>query len=202
MSGDPVGAAMLLAAPLGLIGIFALALFERLAPLVPSAGLLTAVGVAAADGWWCLPTAIFVSVLGSGTGALAAYLAGTMVGALRWPQARRALRRRDRLGRALRSARRSGAALPFTAQLVPATRIAAPLIGAAVPHDRAAFLSATAAGLALWNGAFITFGYAVVRLGGTVNATIVSIALPLLGLASMLLLPRGRRKLGFRKRRG
>jgi membrane protein DedA with SNARE-associated domain len=201
IAADPIGAALLMAAPLGLLGLFVLMLVERLAPLLPSAGLLTAVGVAAADGWWCLPLAIGVSILGSAAGALAAYRAGSIARRLRPPALRRALLRRDRIGGWLRAARRGGAALPFTAQLVPATRIAAPFVAAIVPHDRRRFLVATAAGLTVWNMAFIALGYGVVRLGGSINATIVGLVLPLLAAGASLILAH-RRGQASRRYRG
>jgi membrane protein DedA with SNARE-associated domain len=181
MTGDPLGAVLLVAAPLGIAGVFVLALIERLTPLIPSSGLFAAIGVAAADGLWCLPFAMLASVLGSGTGAFSTYRVGAIVGRDGGARFRRFLRRRDRSGRMLRALRRRGAAHPFTAQLFPATRTLAPLIGGAVPHDRQRFLLGTVAGLTVWNVAFIGLGYAVVWLGGHVNVTAVSVALAILG---------------------
>lgn len=55
MITDPLGAALLFAAPLGVAGVFMLALAERLMPVIPSTGLYVAIGVASAKGLWCLP---------------------------------------------------------------------------------------------------------------------------------------------------
>lgn len=196
MTADPVGAVLLLAAPLGVAGVFALALLDRFVPLLPSYGLFTAIGVAAAEGLWCLPTALLASVLGSGTAALGTYRIGSAAGAGAEARLRRHLLRRDHWGRLLRRARRVGASRPLTAQLIPATRVLAPLVGGAVARrDRRRYLLATVAGLTLWNATFIALGYAVVRLDGPGNATLVSIALVTAAAALALLarLTRARR---------
>ena len=177
MPSDPIGAVLLLAAPLGVLGVFALALTERLVPVLPSSGLFTAIGIAAAEGLWCLPVAVLASVIGSGTGAFGTYQLGIVASRRGEVRFRALLHRRDRWGRTLRAACRKGTTLPFTAQLIPATRIFAPLLGGVVRSDRRRFLLATAAGLTLWNLAFIIFGFAVARLGGSVNATLASLAL-------------------------
>lgn len=200
MGGDPVGAALLLAAPFGLAGIFLLALAERLVPLLPSSGLFVAIGVAAAEGFWCLWVAVAASVLGSGTGAFSAYRAGTAMG-LGSDRVRRTLRRRDRIGGALRTARRGAAAFPLTAQLIPATRILAPLVGGTVPHDRRRFILRMIAGLTLWNAAFIGLGFAVTRFGGPSNATVVSLVAMSVAAGVTLLIRltlRGRGTVGVR----
>ncbi|PCD02183.1 hypothetical protein COC42_12005 [Sphingomonas spermidinifaciens] len=160
---DPLGAAIALIGAAGVCGVFLLALGERLFPLVPSAGLFTAIGAAAAEGLWCLPAAAIVSVLGSSAGVVGTYHLGSLARQrLSGPRLRRMLRRRDRRGRMLRAARRSAAALPFTSQLMPTARILAPLFAGAVPHNRTRFLLATGAGLAAWNIAFIGLGYGLV----------------------------------------
>ncbi|CCV13960.1 hypothetical protein [Mesorhizobium sp. STM 4661] len=50
MDFDPIGAVMAWISVYGLIGLFAVALSERFVPVLPSYGLLLAVGIAAADG--------------------------------------------------------------------------------------------------------------------------------------------------------
>jgi hypothetical protein len=47
MTGDPLGDILLFAAPPGIAGIFLMALFERIVPVLPSYGLYAAIGVAA-----------------------------------------------------------------------------------------------------------------------------------------------------------
>jgi membrane protein DedA with SNARE-associated domain len=186
MDGDPLGAALLMAAPLGLAGVFALALAERLVPLLPSSGLFIAIGGAAAEGLWCLWVAVAASVLGSSTGAFSAYRVGTAISVVGSERAKRMLRRRDRLGRTLRQARSGAASFPFLAQLIPATRILAPLVGGAASHNHRRFIVGTIAGLALWNTMFIVLGFAVARLGGSSNATSISLIVMLAATATTL----------------
>lgn len=186
MCGDPLGTALLHAAPLGLTGVFLLALAERIIPLLPSSGLFVAIGVAAAEGLWGLGVAVAASVLGSGTGAFSAYRAGTALGSGSNVRVRRTLRRRDRIGRLLRTARRSAATFPFIAQLLPATRILSPLVGGAVSRDQRRFVGATIAGLTLWNAGFICLGFAATRLGASANATAVSLAATGMGAGAAL----------------
>lgn len=167
---DPLGGAIALIGA-AVFGVFLLALGERLFPLVPSAGLFTAIAAASAEGLWCLPDAATASVLGSSAGVVGTYHLGILVRQrLSGPRLRGILRRRDRWGRMLRSARRSAAALPFTSQLMPTARILAPLFAGAVPHDRTRFLLATGAGLAAWNIAFIGLGYGLVSASAPLAA--------------------------------
>lgn len=177
MTGDPLGDILLLAVPLGVAGVFILALFERMMPLLPSPGLFAAIGIAAAEGSWCLHAAIVASVMGSGSGALAAYGFGRGIVALQGQadRIRCLLRRRDRIGTYLRRARLSGAALPFAAQLVPAARLAAPVVAGAVRQNPRFLALATLAGLTVWNVTFIASGYALAQLGGAANVTAASL---------------------------
>ncbi|GGE85482.1 DedA family protein [Sphingomonas prati] len=176
MTDDPLGNILLFAAPLGIAGVFLMALFERIVPVLPSHGLYAAIGVAAAEGAWGLPAAIILSVLGSGAGAFATYRLGIRLaaGEGRAIRIRRLLRRRDRLGRYLRGLQRRSGALPFVAQLLPAARLVAPLIAGATPHDWRRLSVATLAGLTVWNTTFIAIGFVMVQLGGPTNATVVS----------------------------
>ncbi|SOB87373.1 membrane protein DedA, SNARE-associated domain [Sphingomonas guangdongensis] len=175
MIADPVGAALLLAAPLGILGVFALALGDRLIPILPSSGLFAAIGIAAAEGWWCLSTATAASILGSATGALGTYQLGFVAGAGSAPRVRAVLKRRDRIGAVLRTTRRRVVALPFAAQLFPASRTLAPLLAGLARRDRARYLLATLAGLAIWNAGFIALGYVVSRSGSPANATLIGL---------------------------
>jgi membrane protein DedA with SNARE-associated domain len=179
MTDDPLGDILLFAAPLGLAGVFLMALFERIVPVLPSHGLYAAIGVAAAEGAWGLPAAIVLSVLGSGAGAFAAYRVGILIaaGEGRAMRIRRLLRRRGRLGGYLRSIQRRSDALPFVAQLLPAARLVAPLIAGAAPHDWRRLSTATLGGLTVWNTTFIAIGFVMVQLGGPTNATVVSAAI-------------------------
>lgn len=179
MPDDPLGALLLIVAPIGLAGVFVLALLERIVPILPSHGLYAAIGIAAAEGTWWLPAAMIASVMGSGTGALAAYRVGTRIAADERTATgmRRLLHRRDRVGRYLRSTRRHSASLPFVAQLLPAARLLAPMIAGAMPHDRRRLAIATLAGLTVWNVTFIALGFVMGRFGGATNATAVSMTI-------------------------
>ena len=191
MTDDPIGTLLLLAAPLGVCGVFALALFERIVPVLPSYSVFAAIGIAAAQGQWPLAAAIAATVLGSGLGVLAAYGLGLVIGSREGPARwiRGQLRRRDRWGRRFRRMQRSGRTLPFVAQLLPGARIFAPLVGGAVPHDRRRLLGATLAGLSVWNATFVAGGYLLVRLGGPVNVTVASVALVVLACVILLAVP-------------
>lgn len=191
IGGDPLGTALLIIAPLGLIGVFAVALLERVVPLLPSQGIFAALGVAAADGLWCLPAAMAASVVGGGTGALAAYSFGVSLSARRTGSGRmqHLLRRRDRVGRYLRKTRRSSTSLPFTAQLLPGARLLALLVAGTMLHDRRRLAISVLAGLAVWNMTFMSLGFAMVRLTGSSNATSITIAFGLLLGSAILLAP-------------
>lgn len=202
IAGDPVGTALLIIAPLGLAGVFAIALLERVVPLLPSQGIFAAIGVAAADGLWCLSAAMAASIIGGGLGALATYTfgVGLAVRGTRSHRLRDLLRRRGRLGRYLRKTRRSSALLPFTAQLLPGARLFAPLIAGTMLHDRRKLVAPVLAGLAVWNMTFISLGFALMRLTGSSNATLVTLSFGLLVGAVVLLKPLAARFSGMSRR--
>ncbi len=188
IAGDPLGEALLVIAPLGLGGIIVVTLLERLVPLLPSQGIFAAIGVAAADGLWCLPTAMAASIVGGGTGAFAAYSLGVSVAARSAGGGRihRLLHRRTRLGRYLRKTRRSSTSLPFTAQLLPGARLLAPMVAGTMLHDRRKLAISMVAGLAVWNMTFMSLGYAMVRLTGSSNATSITLGFGVLVGAVLL----------------
>lgn len=59
-----------------LAGLLGITLFERLVPILPSYGLLVAVGVAVGQGYWSLPLALALSVVGSFAGCAIFYALG------------------------------------------------------------------------------------------------------------------------------
>ncbi|WP_347302131.1 VTT domain-containing protein [Croceibacterium sp. TMG7-5b_MA50] len=183
IAADPIAAALLLVAPLGLLGVFTLSLVERVVPVLPSQGLFAAIGMASAQGHWNLPAALSLSVLGSSVGAGACFVAGCAMARSRRLRLPRGLRRRFGLGRRLPHG--NGATLPFSAQMVPAVRLLAPLMGGAMRADPRRFLLWTLAGLSLWNAAFMTLGYLLAQPGRAPNMTLVCL---MLGAASGLLL--------------
>lgn len=151
MSGDPIGALILLLAPIASPAYWPSTLLERLIPLLPSHGLLAAIGVAAAQGAWCLPSAFAATVVGSSAGAVATYGCGRKFGPMFRPLLKGHIRRRDVIGRTLRSLGLQRAGAPFLAQLLPAVRLASPVIEGMLPEQRLGFFWRTAAGLAVWN---------------------------------------------------
>lgn len=189
--GDPLGDVLLIIAPLGLAGVFIVTLLERVVPVMPSQGIFAAIGVAAADGLWCLPTAMAASVAGGGAGAFAAYSLGVSVAGRHAGSARvrRLLFRRDRVGRYLRKTRSASTALPFTAQLLPGARLVAPLVSGIMVQDKRRLVVPVLAGLAVWNTTFMLLGYAMVRLTGSSNATSITIGFAMLVLAAFLAKP-------------
>ncbi|WP_206610270.1 hypothetical protein [Croceibacterium ferulae] len=194
IGADPVGTALLLVAPMGIAGVFVLSLMERVVPILPSQGLFAAFGIAAAEGLWCLSTALSLSVAGSSLGAAGSYAAGLAVTRVGGTGLQPLMRRRDRWGRWLRAARRGGSGLPFTTQMLPTVRLLAPLIGGAMRADPRRFLPRMLGGLAVWNGAFIALGYLLARLGGgSINLTLVCLLLAAgTGLVLLLRRPIGR----------
>src|SRR5688500_2313950 len=93
MDFDPVGAIMAWIGGYGLIGLFAVALAGRFVPVIPSYGLLLAVGMGAADGAWSLPAAFLSTVAGNIVGCIAWFYAVRGLGDAR------STRLLDRVGR-------------------------------------------------------------------------------------------------------
>ncbi|MGK6324383.1 DedA family protein [Sphingomonas sp. DT-51] len=197
MGGDPLGQALLIIAPLGLAGIFVVTLLERLVPLLPSQGIFAAIGVAAANGLWCLPTAMLASVIGGSAGAFATYSLGVSVAARDGGTGRiqRVLHRRDPAGRYLRKIRRSSTSVPFTAQLIPGARLLAPMVAGTMVHDRRRLAMSVLAGLAVWNMTFMSLGFLIVRLTGSSNTTLITLGSGLLLGAALLSRPLAARSL-------
>ena len=164
MDFDPVGAVMAWISTYGLLGLFAVALAERFVPVMPSYGLLLAVGIVAADGTWSLPNAFFTTTAGSMFGCAVCFY---VVGALGEARSRRLLNRAgrlfgmsaDRIERWIVSFRRNQTVLAFSFQLLPTVRLFAPAFAALLRGSSRAFLTASTAGIAVWNGLFIGIGY-------------------------------------------
>ncbi len=181
MDLDPVGTVMAWISAYGLIGLFAVALTERFVPLVPSYGLLLAVGIAAADGSWSLPVAFLATTAGSVFGCAACFYA---VRRLDDARSLRFLNRTgqifgmsaDRIGRWIASFRRNQTVLAFSLQLVPTARLFAPAFAGLLRGRSRSFLAASATGIAIWNGLFIGIGYQASRSIEAANTTILSLA--------------------------
>lgn len=187
MDIDPVGTVLAWISVYGLVGLFAVALAERFVPVMPSYGLLLAVGIAAADGSWSLGAAFLATATGSLTGCAASFYAIRALGDAR---ATRLVNRAGRmfgmsparLERWAEIFRRHQTILAFSFQLVPTVRLFAPAFAALLQGRSRSFLGASAAGIAIWNGLFIGIGFGASRSIDAPNTTVLALA----ALASLL----------------
>jgi membrane protein DedA with SNARE-associated domain len=176
---DPLGTLLPWIAAGGILGLLGVALFERLVPILPSAALLVAMGVAAAEEHWSLPMAFWSSTAGSLLGSLSLYGLGLALGEAR---SFAALKRSAKffaisevqLGRLILSFRRHERALVFTSQLIPSVRLIAPGIAGLLRANFTEFFIATTLGVALWNAFFLGAGYAAAILDGGANPSAVA----------------------------
>jgi membrane protein DedA with SNARE-associated domain len=188
MTLDPLAALLSWGAACGIGALLMVTLLERLVPILPSYGLLVAIGIAAAQGVWSVPTAFTVSVAGSFVGCLAFYaLAGALgearsAGVVRWT-GRLAGLSPSRLDGITRYFRHHQAALAFGAQLVPTVRLVAPAIAGLLRAETKWFAVASACGIALWNGIFIGIGYAAASMSAAANASLLAFSVVVVLLA-------------------
>lgn len=150
---NPLGGLIAWAAPLGLAGLLAVGMAERIIPVLPSYGLLVAIGIGAAEGLWPAPPAIVAVTLGSTASCFAFY---TLIRALGDGGSRRTLHGSarlfglspDRLAGWVEGCRRHQASISFGSQLVPTIRLLAPAIAGLLRTDLRVFLAASAAPVA------------------------------------------------------
>lgn len=173
---DPVAAFIAAIAGYGVLGLLALGLAERFIPVLPSYGMLAAIGAASADGVWPLWLAIVMTTFG---GILGLALGLRLLDRLGQERARamisaiaRPIGLRDQLAQGWAArARASTASVAFTLQLVPTVRFLAPLLAILAGMGRRRFLVASTFGAALWNGTFIGVGYVSASFVQMDNAT-------------------------------
>lgn len=191
---DPVGTVMAWISAYGLIGLFVVALSERFVPVMPSYGFLLAVGIAAADGAWSLPAAFLATAAGSLFGCAACFF---LVRALGDAWSRRLLYRAgrvfgmpgERIERWIAVFQRNQRTLAISVQLVPTIRLFAPAFAALMRADARTFLTASAAGIAIWTALFIGVGVVASQSLPTANTTVLAMsALGCLLLAEAALL--------------
>jgi len=180
MDFDPVADIMRWISAYGLMGLFAIALVERFVPVVPSYGLLLAVGIAAVDGTWSLLMAFLATVTGSVFGCAACFYAVMSLGEARSAHfVCRAGRffgmSPDSIERVIASFRRNHTALAFSLQLVPTVRLFAPAFAALLRGSGRRFLLASTAGIVVWNGLFIAIGYYASRSIEVENTTVLTL---------------------------
>lgn len=188
MTVDPLSDLVTSIAAWGCMGLFGIALLERLVPILPSYGLLVAIGVAAAGDAWSLAAALLWSTVGGLAGCLSSYSVGAALGekrssaAIRWTSRLAGLStaKTERLAGSFRRHQRT---LAFGSLLVPTVRLVAPTVAGLLRADVRSFTIASACGIALWNGAFIAVGYEAAL---TFHATNVS-ALALIVFSVLLL---------------
>jgi membrane protein DedA with SNARE-associated domain len=171
---DPVGTAMAWVATQGLVGLLGLAVFERLIPILPSHGLLVAIGIACAQGHWSLPQAVGTTVAASLAGCIVIYAIGNAIGEARaMAGLRRAAAllhvRPARLERLLARCRAHEAAFGFSSQVVPGVRQLAPGIAGLLQAGPRAFFVGTAKGILVWNALFISVGKLAMQWSGVIR---------------------------------
>jgi membrane protein DedA with SNARE-associated domain len=178
---DPLSALVSSVAAWGYAGLFGVALLERFVPILPSYGMLVAIGIAAAAGVWSFPAAFAMSTGGGLAGCLVFYGAAAALGearsdtVVRW------------------TGRLAGLSTASMARLT-----AAGLLGARAKP----FAVASACGIALWNAVFIAIGYAAALATETTDVSaiaLVVLAVLLVGEGATLALWRRRRARGSGK---
>lgn len=178
MNFDPVSTMTAWLSAYGLIALFAINFAERFVPIVPSYGLLLAVGIAAAEGTWSLSIAFLVTVTGNTLGATVFFYIFRGLGESR------SMRFLNRLGRLFRmphsritqwitSFQRNQIVLAFALQLVPTIRLFAPAFAALFRGNPGGFLMASAAGIVIWNGLLICTGYLASYWSAAENTTVL-----------------------------
>jgi membrane protein DedA with SNARE-associated domain len=164
----------------GLIGLLALGIFERFVPIVPSYGVLVAIGIAADERVWSLYTAVFGSVAGSLFGSLALYwltlhLSEERVHRMLLWVGRMTGISAPRIDRSIVLFREHQRGLSFGMQLVPSIRLISPIIAGMFRADGRAFAIATLLGILSWNGLFIAVGYIASNVSVETNASTLAL---------------------------
>lgn len=180
MTEDPLSALIAWAGACGVVGLLAITLLERLVPVLPSYGLLVAIGIAAAGGAWSVPAALVASTVGGFGGCFAFYILAATLGearsmvVVRWT-ARVFGVSPSRVDRLTGYFRTHQAVLAFGSQLVPTVRLVAPAIAGLLRAEAKKFAVASVCGIALWNGVFIAVGYAAAFVAATTNVSALAL---------------------------
>ncbi|MBB3951873.1 DedA family protein [Aureimonas jatrophae] len=202
---DPLANLMACLALYGTVGLFAVGLAERFVPVMPSYGMLLAIGVSSAEGAWGLPVAFAATTLGSVLGCAACFYAVRSLGEAR---SRRFLEHAgrfvgmpgERVERRIAAYVRNRTALAFSFQLLPTVRLFAPTLAGLLPGQSLRFLAASSAGIAVWNGLFLGAGYLAFHSVRDANTTLLALsALGCLLAAQATMFLNARRTFGRRK---
>lgn len=190
---DPLSSLIDWIAEYGVFGLLALGIFERFVPILPSYGVLVAIGIAADEGAWSLPTAVGGSVFGSMVGCLALYWLTLSLSEARihrllvWIGKMTGLSA-ARIDKTIMLFRVHQRGLSFGMQLVPSIRLISPVIAGLFRANARAFSLATLAGIVLWNGLFIGVGYAASSIAPETNASALALQVVVALLVIELLL--------------
>lgn len=190
---DPLGVLMTCIAAYGIVGLFALGLAERFVPILPSYGVLVAIGIAAAEGAWPVTSAVAATVGGSVAGCLLLY--GIAI-ALNEDRGRRVLTAVGRLAgmsskrvdSTLVSFQEHQRLLVFGSQLVPTVRLISPAIAGLFRADVTSFTAATMAGIVVWNMLFIGVGHVAASIAPSVNASVLAVQVLILLVTTEVIL--------------
>jgi membrane protein DedA with SNARE-associated domain len=164
----------------GVFGLLALGVFERFVPIVPSYGVLVAIGIAADERVWSVWTAVFGSVAGSLFGSLALYwltlhLSEERVHRMLLGVGRMTGISAPRIERSIVLFREHQRGLSFGMQLVPSIRLISPIIAGMFRADANAFAIATLLGILSWNGLFIAVGCIASNVTVETNASTLAL---------------------------
>jgi membrane protein DedA with SNARE-associated domain len=186
---DPLGSLIDWIAIYGMVGLFAIGIAERFIPVVPSYGVLVAIGVAAASDTWSVPIAIAMTTVGSFMGGLALYLLARALGQTRSTWLLHSIGRllglpRLRIEKTLSSFRMRAPTLIFISQIIPTVRLIAPLVAGLIGTDIRRFSSMTLLGIFIWNSLFIVVGYGAVLAAPEINTSALALKVLLILIAT------------------
>ncbi len=173
---DPLGTLIDWVAVYGVFGLLTIGVAERFVPILPSYGVLVAIGIAAQNNSWSVETAIAATVAGSFTGCLVLY---ALALAFSEQKTRRMLTGICRLlgissaraDRTVVSFRANQRFLSFVLQLVPAVRLITPIIAGLFRAEAKVFAVATFIGILVWNALFIGVGHVAADIAPDTSAS-------------------------------
>lgn len=190
---DPLSSLIEWIAIYGIFGLLALGIFERFVPVLPSYGVLVALGIAADEGAWSFPVALGGSVFGSMLGCMLWYWFTLSLSEERihrlliWIGKMTGISA-ARIDRTIMLFRVHQRGLSFGMQLVPSIRLISPVIAGLFRADAKAFALATLLGVLCWNGLFIGVGYIASTIAPDTNASALALQVVVVLLVTELLL--------------
>ena len=151
-------------ADLGLLGIGAIAVADKIVPMLPSYLTFVVVGMLTVSGNGDLVLTIVACTVGSTLGSMGWYALGRHLGAARCEAfvlrfGRYALLNGARYRRIMDAYGRNQFWVTVVSQTIPAVRVYAALPAGVLAFSPRAFLSATCLGALAWNTALLVLGY-------------------------------------------